>query len=69
MITKIITAKCGEFAVEADGRLRAVETYYGLSSDPKPTEGVNNADRYLEMDSGNVSLFDEENKQWHPIGG
>jgi hypothetical protein len=29
-------------------------------------EGVNNADRYLEMDTGEVSLFDETNQRWWP---
>ena len=67
MITKVIAAKGGEFAVDADGRLRAVETHYGLSDDPKPTEGVHNADRYLEMDSGAVSIFDEANRKWWPV--
>lgn len=66
MITKIITAKGGEFAVE-DGHLRPVETYYGLSSDAKPTEGVNNADRYLEMDTGDVYLFDGSGNRWLPV--
>ena len=48
MITKTITVKGGEFAVEANGRLRPIETYYGMKADPKPTEGVCDADRYLE---------------------
>lgn len=67
MITKTITVKGGEFVVEADGRLRPVETYYGLSGDTKPVAGVNNADRYLEMNTGEVSLFDETNQCWWPV--
>ena len=67
MITKIIKVKGGEFAVGADGRMRPVETHYGLSTDPKPTVGVSNADRYLEMDTGEVSLFDETNQCWWPV--
>ena len=67
MITKIITVKGGEFAVEADGRMRPVETHYGLSDDPKPMEGVNNADRYMEIDTGEVLLFDETNHRWWPV--
>ena len=67
MITKTITVKGGEFVVEADGRLRPVETHYGLSGDTKPVAGVNNADRYLEMDTGEVSLFDETNQCWWPV--
>lgn len=67
MITKTITVKGGEFVVEADGRLRPVETHYGLSGDTKPVAGVNNADRYLEMDTGEVYLFDETNQRWWPV--
>ena len=67
MITKIITAKGGEFAVGADGRLRPVETHFGLSTDTKPTEGVQNAERYFEMDSGDLYLYDADGKQWLPV--
>ena len=67
MITKTITVKGGEFAVEENGRIRPVETYYGLSGDTKPIEGVKNADRYFEMDSKKVSLFDEAGKRWLPL--
>ena len=66
MITKTITVKGGEFAVEADGRLRPVETYYGMFDDPKPTEGVNDADRYAEKDTGDLFIFDGDGKQWLP---
>ena len=45
MITKTITVKGGEFAVEANGRLRPIETYYGMSGDSKPVECVCDADR------------------------
>ena len=67
MITKIITAKGGQFAVETDGRYRAVETYYGMSSDEKPTTGVNNADRFFEMDTCALFVYDESGKQWIPV--
>ena len=67
MITKTIQIKGGIYAVEPDGRIRAVETHYGISADTKPTEGIRNADRYMEMDSGEVYLFDEENKKWWPV--
>ena len=67
MVTKIITVKGGEFAVEENGRIRPVETHYGLSSDTKPTEGVKNADRYFEMDAKKLSLFDEAGKRWLPL--
>lgn len=67
MITKTITVKGGEFVVEAEGRLRPVETHYGLRDDTKPIAGVNNGDRYLEMDTGDVYLFDESGKRWWPV--
>lgn len=66
MITKIITAKGGEFEVGTDGLLRPVETHYGLSSDTKPTDGVRNAERYLEMDTGKLFLYDADNEEWLP---
>lgn len=35
-----------------------------LAADTKPTEGVSNGDMILEMDTGKIYLFDEENSQW-----
>ena len=66
MITKIITAKGGEFEVGSDGLLRPVETHYGLSTDAKPTVGVRNAERYLEMDTGKLFLFNADNEERLP---
>lgn len=34
------------------------------TDDPKPTAGVQNGDMLLEMDTGKIYLFDEENSQW-----
>ena len=45
---------------------RKIGAWCGLSTDPKPTEGVENAVVFYEMDTGNVFMFDEENKQWIP---
>ncbi len=33
-------------------------TYYGLSTDSKPTTGVGNGSCFIEMDSGKVCFFD-----------
>ena len=38
--------------------------YYGMSADSKPTEHVNNADIFYEMDTKKVYLFDEAGQQW-----
>ena len=64
MITKVITAKGGELAVETDGRVRPVATLYGLSADEKPVGVQKNADRFLEMDTGELYLYDEVGGQW-----
>ena len=66
MVTKVIITKDGEVAVSADGYVRAVATFYGLSSDTKPIDDADNADRFMEMDTGNLFLFDEANKKWLP---
>lgn len=43
---------------------RGRREYNGLSTDPKPTEGVKNADIFYEMDTKKVYLFDEDGQQW-----
>ena len=37
---------------------------YGLSTDEKPLD-MPNASRFIEMDTGKIFLFDEENTVWH----
>lgn len=39
-------------------------TYYCLSTDTKPTDGVENGDALLEMDTTYWYLFDKENQTW-----
>ena len=39
-------------------------TYFGKSTDKKPTEQVNNADMFYEIDTKKVFLFDEDGKTW-----
>lgn len=38
-------------------------TYVGLSTDTKPTD-AKNADAFLEMNTGKVFIFDEDNATW-----
>lgn len=48
-------------------RYSAVNTIYkGLSGDIKPA-GARNGDRYIEMDTGSLLIFDEENTAWRPF--
>lgn len=46
-------------------------TYYefsGLKDDEKPTTGnICTGSRFLEVDTGEVYAFDEEDAQWHKI--
>lgn len=44
-------------------------TFYGLSTDAKPTEGVGNGSCFIEMDTGKGYFFDVENIQWHEQSG
>lgn len=39
----------------------------GLSTDTKPTTDVPNGSSFLEMDTGNVYMWDEENEQWRQL--
>ena len=41
-----------------------ISTYYGLSTDSKPTEGVGNGSAFIEMDTSKVYFFDAENSEW-----
>lgn len=38
--------------------------YRGLSTDTKPTEGIVNGSIFIEIDTGKIYMFDEENEQW-----
>ena len=42
---------------------------YCLSTDIKPTEGVANGSCLVEMDTGKLFFFDEENQRWLEFGG
>lgn len=41
--------------------------YRGLSTDVKPTKRVGNGSVFIEMDTGKVFMFDEQNKVWKEI--
>ena len=62
MISKIITTVKVRDMV--DGLWRERVEYYGLSSDIKPTDGIQNADVFYEMDTGALWMFDEQNSVW-----
>jgi len=41
-------------------------TFKGLSSDTKPL-GMRNGDRFIEIDTGALLLYNEENPGWIPF--
>lgn len=46
---------------------RDAKEYNVLSTDEKPTAGVANGSPLLEMDTGDVYVFDKENNEWHKL--
>ena len=54
--------------IKKDGSIYGItpSQMYGLSKDEKPLD-VGNASVFFEMDTGNVFMFDKENKQWREL--
>lgn len=46
-----------------------ISTYYGLSTDTKPTDGVGNGSAFIEMDTGKLYFYDLANTTWREWGG
>lgn len=43
-------------------------TYYGLSTDDKPTVGVENGSPLIVMDKSKLYFYDEKNNEWKEWG-
>ena len=41
--------------------------FRGLSTDEKPVEKIGNGSVFIEIDTGKVFMFDEQNKVWKEI--
>ena len=41
--------------------------FRGLSIDEKPIERVGNGSVFIELDTGKVFIFDEQNKTWREL--
>ena len=41
--------------------------FRGLSTDEKPVERVGNGSVFIELDTGKVFIFDEQNKTWREL--
>lgn len=59
----ISTFKTDYIKISEDGEKKGVELR-GLSTDSKPTEGIENGSIYYEMDTKKIYMFDGENQQW-----
>ena len=46
----------------------SVQIMYLMSSDPKPTDGVDNGSVIIEVDTGKEFRFDKENLVWYDFG-
>ena len=52
----------------ANGKLRGYTVEYrGLSTDAKPTEDVINGSSFIEIDTGDVYMFDAVAGDWNQI--
>ena len=41
--------------------------FRGLSTDEKPVEKIGNGSVFIEIDTGKVFIFDEQNKTWREL--
>lgn len=66
----ISTTKTGVTAVTKEKNYVMVELR-GLSTDTKPTQigenYIDNGSTFIEIDTGDIYMFDLENNEWHKI--
>ena len=56
--------------VKREGKDRELYAVYnGLSTDEKPTDYLITGSVFIEIDTGNVYFYDEENNVWIKAGG
>lgn len=52
---------------DKDGIYFSAQTYYGLSTDTKPSAAPNGS-VFIEMDTSKIYFYDAENKEWKEFG-
>lgn len=62
----ISTFKTDYIKITEEGEKKGVELR-GLSTDPKPTEGIENGSIFIEIDTGKFFMYDGENQLWKEI--
>ncbi len=45
-----------------------ISTYWGVSTDTKPTDGVGNGSRFIEMDTSKIYCYDAAGETWREWG-
>lgn len=50
--------------LDNDGKTLQMTTLFGASSDTKPIEGICNGSCFVEVDTGEIFLWDEEQNDW-----
>ena len=68
MVTKKYTIGETTYIEYENGHRVIAVDYFGNSGDAKPTDCVHNGECFLEADTGNVFVFNEEAKTWHKAG-
>lgn len=67
MVTTRIMVNGVSNIVYADGTVVIEREAYGRSTDTKPINGMHNGEKFIEMDTGTLFVFDEEAATWHPL--
>lgn len=50
--------------LDANGQTVQMVELFGSSSDTKPTEGICNGSSFLEVDTGDIYLWNESASEW-----
>ena len=50
-----------------NGEVKGIKELRGLSTDEKPTAGIDNGSVFIEIDTGKVFMFDLKNAEWKEI--
>lgn len=64
MITRVIKIDGDNHGFHQNGDIYKMADYFGKSTDTKPTEGVNNAECFYEMDTKKIFMFDKDTTTW-----
>lgn len=64
MISKIATINGTKYLVREDFSRESMFDFYGTSGDTKPTQDIENASVFYEMDTQKVFMFDADSNAW-----